>query len=144
MISGVVTLGHLKSSIIKKKKKYEACKETGKYGPWHIREETVSRNCPWGSLYVGLIRKIFLSATLNILKILKEIKSKQQKESMRIMLHQIADVNKEIKIILKESWNSGGESYNWGARLPIQVITVDCTRQKNQQASWQPNWDYQS
>lgn len=52
---------------------------------------------------LDFLEKNFKSAILNMSKALKETISKELKEGMRTMFHQIENINKETKIIEKRN-----------------------------------------
>lgn len=56
---------------------------------------------PDQSQILNLLGKDFKSAIVNIAKELKEIISKELKESMTVMPHQIKNINKETEFFLK-------------------------------------------
>lgn len=69
-------------------------KETRNYGPY-IGKKSVKRSCPWGSPDIRLRLKL-----LNTVKEPKDITSKEFKESMKTISHQIENTNKETNFFI--------------------------------------------
>lgn len=57
-------------------------------------QKEINRNCPWGSPDIQLNRKYFKSTILNMFKSIYK-----EKESTRIMSHQIESINKKTGIL---------------------------------------------
>ena len=66
----------------------------------HIQGKKQPReHVPEGANVWDLIDKDFILAIINVFEELKETISKELKESVRTMSHQIENINKEIEII---------------------------------------------
>lgn len=61
---------------------------------------------------LDLLNKDFKSAILNLFKELKETMTKELKETIRMIFHQIENVNREKLQKKKPNRNSGVENYN--------------------------------